>query len=102
MGIFAPEPEPYEFLTYDQTVKEVSTSRQDFFRYEHFIELSEKQLVMSRTFYSFFQLISDIGGFNGAIIILPAFLMGIYSSKMYEAELTKEVPVRDSSEGKNQ
>ena len=49
---------------------------------------------MEREAYTVFTLIGDVGGFNGAIIILPAFLMSFYSERMFQSAIAKEVPVR--------
>ena len=45
--------------------------------------LSTNKYVYERSVYTFFTLIGDVGGFNSAIIILPTFLMSIYSKRMY-------------------
>ncbi len=37
-----------------------------------------------RSKYTVFVLLGDVGGFNGAIMILPAYLMSFYSEKMYQ------------------
>ena len=39
-------------------------------------------------------LIGDIGGFNGAVFILPAFLLSWYNEKMFSASLYEELPVK--------
>ena len=39
-------------------------------------------------------MIGDIGGFNSAIIILPTFLMAIYSERMYQGSIQEEMPTR--------
>ena len=40
-------------------------------------------------------LIGDVGGFNGAILIVPTFLMGIYSSMMYLSAVLSEIPIKN-------
>ena len=47
------------------------------------MQLSQNKYIYERSAYTFFSMIGDIGGFNGAIIILPTFLMAIYSERMY-------------------
>ena len=39
-------------------------------------------------------LIGDIGGFNGAIIMFPAFLLAWYSERMYQSSVYQELPVK--------
>ena len=34
-----------------------------------------------------------MGGFNGAIIIVPAYIMSKYSEKMYKADIVKKIAV---------
>ena len=50
-------------------------------------------------------LIGDIGGFAGAIVIFPSFLMSWYSSKIFTASVLQEIPVdkskKKSKKGKN-
>ena len=48
-----------------------------------------------------FQLISDLGGFQAAIMILPTFLMGHYSSRMYKSAIAQEIPVRNLTKSRN-
>ena len=56
--------------------------------------LSSNKYVYERSVYTFFTLIGDVGGFNGAIIILPTFLMAIYSERMYQGSIQEEIPAR--------
>ena len=39
-------------------------------------------------------LIGDIGGFQGAIVLIPAFLLSFYTPKMYEASLLSDMPIK--------
>ena len=48
------------------------------------ITLSDQMMTAERSQYSFFTLLGDVGGFNGAIIIFPAYIMSFYSSRMYQ------------------
>ena len=50
--------------------------------------------------YTVFTMIGDIGGFNGAIIILPMFLLSMYSGRMYSSSIQEEIPVRKSKQSK--
>ena len=47
-----------------------------------------------RKSYTFMTLIGDVGGFNGAIILFPAFIMSIYSSHMFSSSLYSSLPVK--------
>ena len=47
------------------------------------VELADVRHERERQVYTIFTMIGDIGGFNGAIIIFPAFFMTHYSSLMY-------------------
>ena len=51
------------------------------------MQLSENKYIYERSVYTFFTLIGDVGGFNGAIIILPTFVMAIYSKRMYKGSI---------------
>ena len=57
-------------------------------------KLANKMLVAERTKYTFFTLLKDVGGFNGAIMIFPAFLMSFYSAKMYQQAVAGQTPIR--------
>ena len=39
-------------------------------------------------------LIGDIGGFNGAVFIFPAFFLSWYNQKMFTSSLYEELPVK--------
>ena len=58
------------------------------------IVLYDKLYTIERKAYTVFMLISDVGGFNGAVIFSASILMSFYSERMYSAEIAKEVPVR--------
>ena len=47
-------------------------------------ELGQTQFTAERSKYTLFILLGDLGGFNGAIMILPAFLMSIYTDSMFQ------------------
>ena len=58
------------------------------------IVLGDTMNEYSRTAYTFFILLGDVGGFNGAIIIFPAFVFSFYSESMYEKSLSNGTLVR--------
>ena len=39
-------------------------------------------------------MLGDIGGFNGAIIIFPSYLMSWYAERMFNASIYEEMPVK--------
>lgn len=49
--------------------------------------LSDTKFQSSRQVYTVFTMIGDIGGFNGAITIFPAFFLARYNSNMYAASI---------------
>ena len=51
------------------------------------IELSNVLHQTERKVYSIFTMIGDIGGFNGAIIILPSYILTSYSARMYSSSI---------------
>ena len=53
-----------------------------------------------RKVYSVFTMIGDIGGFNGAIIILPSFILAQYSGRMFSSSIQEEIPVSKKSKKK--
>ena len=63
-------------------------------------QLSHNKYIYERSVYTFFSLIGDVGGFNGAIVILPTFLMAIYSERMYQGSIQSEILARKSKKSK--
>ena len=47
-----------------------------------------------RATYTFFTVLGDVGGFNGAIVIFPAYIMSYYSQQMYNKSVAAETPIR--------
>ena len=56
--------------------------------------LSDIKRTYERSAYTFMILIGDIGGFNAAVFIFPAFLMSWYNEKMFKSSLYEELPVK--------
>ena len=42
-------------------------------------------------------LFGDVGGFAGAIILLPTFFMPFYSEKMFKSSLSQEIQISTKS-----
>ena len=51
------------------------------------IKMSQRANAYERSAYTLLALLGDIGGFNGAIIILPTYLMSFYTPRMYQASV---------------
>ena len=90
LGLFRTDIEPYKFVTLDKSSQIISPST-NFINL--LIRLSDNKYTSERKFYTVLTLIGDLGGFNGAIIILPAYIMSKYSEKMYTADIMEEIPV---------
>ena len=58
------------------------------------LTLSNLKYQYERSVYTVFTLIGDVGGFNGAIVILPTFIMTIYSERMFKGAISEEIPTR--------
>ena len=63
-------------------------------KFELYFILDNKKVESERSKYTFFILLGDLGGFNGAIMIFPAYVMSFYSSRMYQKAISGELPVR--------
>ena len=57
-------------------------------------ELEQAKFTAERSKYTFFILLGDLGGFNGAIMILPAYLMSMYTDSMFKKSMAAETPIR--------
>ena len=89
IGLFQSEPEPETFFSV-QKIESAQTypkPKLGFTQPKAIIEvaLSDQKFEYERKVYTLMTLIGDIGGFQGAIIILPAFLLSFYAPKMFEA-----------------
>ena len=56
--------------------------------------LSDLEKTYEREVYTFMEALGDFGGFNDGVLIIPAILMHIYSSKMYLQALFSLLPVK--------
>ena len=57
---------------------------------EFWLVLSHEKTISVRAQYTMFDFVSDLGGFWGAIILIPSQLMTYYNSKMLMKTLTDE------------
>ena len=97
IGFLSKEPEPYKFLSMDFNEKQQYQSRDTLPHVSFKLTLSDNSITYKRDAFTIIQLIRSIGGFNGAIIIFPAYLMSIYSGRMFQSDIQKEIPVRRQS-----
>ena len=56
--------------------------------------LGSEMMSSERATYTFFTVLGDVGGFNGAIVIFPAYIMSYYSQQMYNKSVAAETPIR--------
>ena len=61
---------------------------------EFSFQLSHFRHTYTRQRYNFFMMLGDLGGFNGAIIAFPAFLMAFYTNKGFQTQISEHTPVR--------
>ena len=79
IGFLSSEKEAFSFLSADTSPQ---TERITGFNYTHFdwtIQLGKNKKLIQRQVYTFMTLIGDFGGFNGAVIMFPAFFLSFYS-----------------------
>ena len=55
---------------------------------------------LQRVQYTFFSLLGDVGGFNGAIIIFPSFLMSWYAARKFNASIYEDMPIKKQKANK--
>ena len=48
-------------------------------------KLADTRYKYERAPYTIFVLLGDFGGFQGAIIMLPGYLMSLYTSRMFQS-----------------
>ena len=94
IGIFNTQAEPFNFLSIEKVSKELRPSKSDTSDFKISIVLSDIKRADERSAYTIMMLIGDVGGFNGAALLLPAFLMSPYSARMYKWAISSEVPVK--------
>lgn len=86
------EKEPYSYLSIEKVKTDVTFHPVPQFSFN--IAVSDTKHSSERQVYTVFALVSDIGGFNGAITILPAFFLAKYNSMMYSASVFHDVKIR--------
>ena len=55
--------------------------------------MSDGKVSQSRTAYTLFDLLSDFGGFSDGIIMIFAPIITVYSARMFQGEISKEIPL---------
>ena len=81
LGFIAPIPDPFNFLSFEKLEK----STEDKWSTKVIFKLSEVKRTYHRQVYSLIVMLSDMGGFNGIIYLVPAWLMALYGERMYQA-----------------
>mmetsp|Transcript_35174 Transcript_35174/g.46334 ORF Transcript_35174/g.46334 Transcript_35174/m.46334 type:complete len:81 (-) Transcript_35174:923-1165(-) len=77
------EADSYSFFSVeDYDAKEEKTDDGAVLQAE--FELSDKMYTYERQAYTMLALVGDVGGFNGALILLQGFVMSFYSSILFE------------------
>ena len=49
---------------------------------------------LQRVQYTFFSLLGDVGGFNGAIIIFPSYFMSWYAARRFNSSIYEDMPIK--------
>ena len=81
------DPEISTFLSFDSEKKIETENIENEAEIIVEMVLSKHKYTYERSVYTIFTLIGDIGGFNGAIVILPTLLMAMYSERMYQGSI---------------
>ena len=58
-------------------------------------KLDDVKRSYEREDYSIIELLSDFGGFNDGITLIPAILMTLYNGRMYYAARTSIFPIKN-------
>ena len=56
------------------------------------IYLGGKKNIYERSKYTIFTLLGDLGGFYGAIVLIPSSFMSLYASKILTQSLSSQTP----------
>ena len=62
--------------------------------------LSETKLAYEREVYSLMNLLSDFGGFNDGVTILPAILCSMYNAAMFYFAMAAIFPIKNKARPK--
>ena len=101
IGFMQTDPDTHSFLSVERVdemsfpLNTIGDSRPYFAAVG--VHLSDKRHSLERTAYTFFQLLGDVGGFNGAIILFPSFIMSYLSECLFRQSLAKQIPTRKQS-----
>ena len=80
IGFIQKDPVEYSFMQFDGYKEKPHTKTN---KMRIIINLDDRLINYEREAYTVFTLLGDLGGFNSAIIILPAYLLNIYSERMF-------------------
>ena len=98
-GFLFSDPDPKIFISEtEQEILSDYTSESPLPNLQFIIELSNQHKIIERKQYTIFTLIGDFGGFNAAVLSIPAIFMGFYAEKMFKAAVLEEIPVKYKSD----
>ena len=98
--MFESNPDDYSFLTVNKWSELKRLSPDGLPRFVVDFRLANEKAYFERHVYSFFSFIGDLGGFVEAMIKFPAFLISLYTVRMYEASIYSELPVKKKKKPK--
>ena len=70
-------------MSVENIIENASASVDGWPKFSVTLDLADVRHEKERQIYTIFTMLGDIGGFNSAIIIFPAFFMAHYSGLMY-------------------
>lgn len=65
----------YEYMTFDSSFSTQTADPNTLFSSNTYLKLSNKRISQSRTVYTLYALVSDVGGLQGVLIPFFAYLM---------------------------
>ena len=96
-GLLYSDPDPKPFFNLEllkPSGSERINKRQEIVHKPVIFSLSDVKKTYEREVYTFMEALGDFGGFNDGIMLFPAILMQIYSSKMYSQALFSLLPIK--------
>ena len=104
VGLFEQEVEPKKFFidvdVQGQSYLQESGKHDGLAQARVQLHLSDRKHIYNRQKYSLFMLLSDFGGFQGAVIMIPYNIMSFYAASMLAKSLTSQLPVISTSSHK--
>ena len=60
------------------------------------LEMTNSKNLYSRKAYTLFDLLGDFGGFNEAFFMIIGSVLAVYSARLYEDSISRELPFQRS------